>query len=312
MEYKDYYKILGIDRKASTDEIKKKYRKLAMQYHPDHNEGDKKAEERFKDINEAYQVLSDEDKRKRYDQLGSSYSDWQQRGAPGNFNWNDWVSQQGSRGGSQQVNVEDLFGGGTFSEFFSSIFGGGGFQSQRSGMPRTRRQQPIQYQQQVTISLNEAFHGTTRQFQSGDRLKEVSIPAGARSGTKVRVSGAGPEGADGRHSDLILLIDVASNPDFVRKGNNLHTQVKISAFTAILGGEAHVKTLNGQVILTIPPGTQPEQLIRISGRGMPDLKNPKKKGDLIVRVKVQIPKNLTTKQKKLLEDIENQTKNLED
>ena len=126
MEYKDYYKILGIDRKASTDEIKKKYRKLALEFHPDRNQGDKQAEEQFKNINEAYQVLSDDTKRKRYDQLGSSYSDWQRRGAPGNFNWNDWVSQQGSSRGAQQVNVEDLFGNGSFSEFFSSIFGGGG------------------------------------------------------------------------------------------------------------------------------------------------------------------------------------------
>ncbi|HKZ44764.1 MAG TPA: J domain-containing protein [Anaerolineales bacterium] len=307
MEYKDYYKILGLDRKASTDEIKKKYRKLAMQYHPDRNPGDKKSEESFKDINEAYQVLSDEDKRKRYDQLGSSYSDWQQRGAPGNFNWSDWVAQQGAQGGAQQVNVEDLFGNGAFSDFFSSIFGGG-FSPQRSGMPRSRRQQPVQYQQQVAISLDEAYHGTTRQFQSGDRLKEVTIPAGARSGTKVRVSGAGPEGPDGQPTDLILLIDVASHPDFVRKGDDLHAQVKISAITAMLGGETNVNTLSGKVVLTIPPGTQPEQLIRISGRGMPNLTNPKQKGDLIVRIKVQIPRNLTAKQKKLLEEFEQQIK----
>ena len=311
MEYKDYYKILGIDRKASIDEIKKKYRKLALEFHPDRNQGDKQAEEQFKNINEAYQVLSDESKRKRYDQLGSSYSDWQRRGAPGNFNWNDWASQQGASRGTQQVNVEDLFGNGAFSEFFSSIFGGGGggFRSQRSGMPRSRQQIPKQYQQQVTISLEEAFNGTTRQFQSGDRLKEVSIPAGARTGTKVRVSGAGPAGPDGIPTNLILLIDVSSDPNFKRKGNNLHTQAKISAFTAMLGGETRVKTLSGQVVLTIPPGTQPEQLIRIAGRGMPHLKNPKLKGDLLVRIKVQIPQKLTSKQKKLLEEIDKLKKN---
>ena len=211
--------------------------------------------------------------------------------------------------GTQQVNVEDLFGNGMFSEFFSSIFGGGGsFRSQRSGMPRSRQQIPKQYQQQVTISLQEAFSGTTRQFQSGDRLKEVSIPAGARTGTKVRVSGAGPAGPDGKPSDLILLVDVTSDPNFNRKGNDLHTQAKISAITAMLGGEIRVKTLSGQVVLTIPPGTQPEQLIRIAGRGMPHLKNPETKGDLIVRIKVQIPRDLTSKQMKLLEEIDNLTK----
>lgn len=306
MEYKDYYKILGLERSASSDDIKKKYRKLALQYHPDRNQGDKQAEERFKDINEAYQVLSDDEKRKRYDQLGSSYSDWQRRGSPGNFNWSDWVSQQGGQGRTQQVNVEELFGNGVFSEFFSSIFGGGGFGNQRSSMPRSRQQRPVQYQQQVTISLDEAYHGTTRQFQSGDRLKEVTIPAGAKSGTKVRVAGAGPQGADGSSTDLILLIDVASHPDFVRKGDDLHTQVKVDVFTAILGGETQVNTLSGQVVLKIPPGTQPEQLIRISGRGMPHLKNSKQKGDLIVRIKVQIPRNLNEKQKSLLEELKKQ------
>ena len=136
--------------------------------------------------------------------------------------------------------------------------------------------------------------------------EEVTIPAGAKSGTKVRVAGAGPQGADGSSTDLILLIDVASHPDFVRKGDDLHTQVKVDVFTAILGGETQVNTLSGQVVLKIPPGTQPEQLIRISGRGMPHLKNSKQKGDLIVRIKVQIPRNLNEKQKSLLEELKKQ------
>ena len=134
MDYKDYYKILGVERKANADEIKKAYRKLAMQYHPDRTPGDKKAEERFKEFNEAYQVLSDEQKRARYDQLGSSYSDWQRRGAPGNFNWGDWTAQQQGQGASQ-VNINDLFGNGSFSDFFSSIFSGMGNVSMRSGTP---------------------------------------------------------------------------------------------------------------------------------------------------------------------------------
>ncbi len=300
MDYKDYYKILGVDRKASADEIKKAYRKLAMQYHPDRNPDDKKAEERFKEFNEAYQVLSDEKKRARYDQLGSSYSDWQGRGAPGNFNWDDWVSQQGGQGrqgGSAQVNIDDLFGGGTFSDFFSSIFGGGGA---RPARPRQRM--APHYQQSVGISLKEAYQGTKRQLQVGDRLKEVTLPAGAKTGTKVRVTGAGPVSPDGQPSDIYLLVDVADDPAYERKGNDLHTQAKIDVFVALLGGVAQVDTLSGKVVLTIPPGTQPEQVFRVAGRGMPLLKDPQVKGDLFVRIKVQIPRQLTSKQKKLLEE----------
>jgi len=300
MEYKDYYKILGVDRKASADEIKKAYRKLAMQYHPDRNPDDKKAEERFKEFNEAYQVLSDEKKRSRYDQLGSSYSDWQGRGAPGNFNWDDWVAQQGGQGrqgGSTQVNIDELFGGGSFSDFFSSIFGGGGV---RPARPRQRM--APRYQQSVGISLKEAYHGAKRQLQVGDRIKEVTLPAGAKTGTKVRVSGAGPAGPDGQPSDIYLLVEVADDPSFERKGNDLHTQAKIDVFVAMLGGVAQVDTLSGKVVLTIPPGTQTDQVFRVAGRGMPQLKDPQVKGDLFVRIKVQIPRQLTPKQKKLLEE----------
>jgi curved DNA-binding protein len=304
MDYKDYYKILGVDRKASGDEIRKAYRKLAMQYHPDRNPGDKQAEERFKDFNEAYQVLSDEQKRARYDQLGSSYSDWQRRGAPGNFNWGDWVSQQGQgrQAGATQVNLDELFGNGMFSDFFSSIFGGGGTRPQRAGMPRSRQRMAPHYQQAVTITLKEAFQGTTRQLQVGDRLKEVKLPAGARTGTKVRVTAAGPAGPDGQPADIYLLVEVADDPSFERQGNDLHTQAIIDVFTALLGGESRVDTLSGKVVLTIPSGTQPDQVFRVAGRGMPQLKNPQVKGDLFVRIKVQVPRQLTPKQKKLLEE----------
>lgn len=301
MDYKDYYKILGVERSASAEDIKKAYRKLAMQYHPDRNPGDKKAEERFKEFNEAYQVLSDDKKRARYDQLGSSYSDWQGRGAPGNFNWGDWVSQQGGQGrpgGSTQVNMDDMFGGGSFSDFFSSIFGGAG--GARQARPRQRM--APQYQQTVGITLKEAYQGTKRQLQVGDRVKEVSLPAGAKTGTKIRVPGAGPADMDGQPSDIYLLVEVAVDPAFERKGNDLHTRASIDVFVALLGGSTEVDTLSGKIVLTIPPGTQPEQVFRVAGRGMPHLKDPQVKGDLFVRIKVQIPKQLTAKQKKLLEE----------
>jgi curved DNA-binding protein len=301
MEYRDYYKILGVARGASADEIKKAYRKLAMQYHPDRNPGDKQAEDRFKEINEAYQVLSDTQKRARYDQLGESYSQWQQNGAPGNFNWGQWAAQPGQSGqpGMQEVNLDELFGDGMFSDFFRSIFGG--MSARQAGRSRTARAVSTA-QQPVTISLKEAYTGTTRTLQAGNRRVEVKLPAGARSGTKVRVSALGPARSDGSPSDLYLVMDVNEDPVFERDGNDLHTQVTIDVFKAMLGGEAEVGTLSGKVLLTIPAGTQADQVFRLAGRGMPLLKKPDEKGDLYVRVKVQIPKQLNAKQKSLLEE----------
>jgi len=289
MDYKDYYQSLGVSRTAGPDEIRKEYRKLAMKYHPDRNPNDKQAEEKFKEINEAYQVLSDPQKRARYDQLGSAYSSYQRGGgAPGGFNWDQWRTA----GGGQQVNFDDLFGGaGGFSDFFSAIFGGMG-----SGQPiNVESRRPQTYEQTLPISLQEAFTGSTRILEGGGRRVQVKIPAGAKTGTKIRVSGAGPGGAD-----LYLKVNVEHDPRFERDGDNLQAPVAVDVFIAILGGEVEVETMTGKVKLTIPAGTQPEQLIRIAGRGMPHLKDPERKGDLLVRVKVRIPRNLSAEQKALL------------
>jgi curved DNA-binding protein len=302
MDYKDYYKILGVERNASEEDIRKAYRKLAMQYHPDRNPNDKQAEERFKEINEAYQVLNDPEKRSVYDRLGSDYSNWQRRGAPGDFNWDQYGG--GYPGGVrvEYGDLEDLFGGaGGFSDFFRTIFGreaqgatpgaGGGTRT------RSRQQQPQGYQQELEVSLEEAYQGTTRLLQTDGKQKQVRIPAGVRTGSKVRVAGAGPNGLD-----LYLIVDVKDDPRFERRGNDLHTTATVDVFTAILGGEAEVETLAGKVKLTIPAGTQPEQVFRLGGRGMPSVKNSSEKGDLYVRLKVQIPKYLSPKQRELLEE----------
>ena len=292
MDYKDYYKILGVERSASAETIRKAYRKLAMKYHPDQNPGDKAAEERFKELNEAYQVLSDDQKRARYDQLGSAYSNWQQRGgSPRDFNWGDWSSRGGTR-----VNMDDLnemFGGDSFSDFFRSIFGGAGASSATSGRARPS----TGYQHPVTISLDEAFHGASRQVQTETRRMEVKIPPGVKTGSKVRVANAGPQG-----TDLYLIIEVAEDPRFERDGNDLKTTATVSAFTAMLGGEAEVETMAGKVKLNIPAGTQPEQVFRLAGRGMPHVRNRNEKGDLFVRLKIQVPKYLSSKQRELLEE----------
>ena len=303
MEYKDYYKTLGVDRKASDEEVKRAYRKLAMKYHPDHNPNNPQSEEKFKEINEAYQVLSDAEKRQRYDQLGDSYSSWQQRGAQGGFNWDEWVNR--SPGGGTRVDygdLDDLFGGG-FSEFFRSIFGNMGYSNPRSARNSPARQRPAQaYEQPVTISLTEAYQGTTRQFDINGKRVELRIPPGARTGTKVRVAGAVPDAAGGTH-DLYLIMEVAPNPRFERKGNDLYTNIQVDLFTAVLGGEVSVETLSGSVHLSIPGGTQPEQLIRLAGRGMPHLKNPAQHGDLFARVKVKIPRQLSPRQRELFQQL---------
>ena len=291
MDYKDYYKILGVDRKASDEDIRRAYRDLAKQYHPDRNPNDKQAEERFKEINEAYQVLSDPRKRSHYDRLGSDYSNWQRRGAPGNFNWDDYV---GGYPGGARVNMEDLEemfggGGGGFSDFFRTIFG---MREEQAARARTQG-----YQQPLVISMEEAYKGTTRVLQNNGKQKQVRIPAGVRTGSKVRVAGAGPNGAD-----LYLIIDVTEDNRFERRGNDLHTTATVSVFTAILGGEADVETLDGRIKLNVPAGTQPEQVFRLAGRGMPHVKNPDQKGDLYVRLKIQIPKYLSARQRELIDE----------
>lgn len=308
MEYKDYYKILGVEKNADEDAIKKTYRKLAMKYHPDRNPGNKGAEEKFKDINEAYEVLRDPKKRARYDQLGSSYSNWQQTGGqPGNFNWDEWFVRTPGGARSTQVNMEDLFGssGGGFSDFFSSIFGGMGTENIRRGTRQTTRQaaQPAQYQQAVQISLAEAYHGATRLLQIDSRRLEGKIPPGAQTGTKVRLAGLGPQGPGGEKSDLYLVVEVLPDTRFERKGNDLYTEVSVDLYSAVLGGQVKVPTLDSEVVLKIPAGTQPGQKIRLSGRGMPHLRDPQMYGDLYVVVKVKIPRQLSDKQRELFEKL---------
>ena len=217
MDYKDYYKILGVEKSASQDEIKNAYRKLAKKYHPDKNPGDKQAEEKFKEINEANEVLSDPQKKARYDQIGNSYSSWQQAGgAPGSFRWEDLFG--GNYSGGQRVEVNDLgdmFGdAGGFSDFFRAFFGGGSARRSSSTQRGYRQQysqprpQPAHYQQELTISLYEAYHGAKRVLQIDEKKIEVKIPAGAKTGTKVRVAGVGPGSTQSTKGDLYLLIRV--------------------------------------------------------------------------------------------------------
>lgn len=315
MDYKDYYQILGVDRDASEKEIKGAYRKLAQTYHPDKNP-DPKAEERFKEINEAYEVLGDSTKRSKYDQLGSSYRQWERMGGqPGNFDWSQWAG--GAPGG---VRVEfgdvgdlgDIFGGsGSFSDFFNTVFGGGGRAGRAGRTARTRARAPARgrdLQQEIVITLQEAYIGTSRIIQRDGKRLEVQVPPGARTGTRVRLSGQGESGA-GHAGDLYLSVSVAPDPRFRREGADLHVDVEIDLYTAVLGGETQVETPGGKVLLAIPAGSQPGQTFRLSGRGMPRLRNPQEYGDLYAHLEVRIPTDLSDKEMDLFRQLASRRSN---
>jgi curved DNA-binding protein len=292
MDYQDYYKILGVDKKATDEDIKRAFRKLAMKFHPDRNPGSKEAEEKFKQLNEAYEVLSDKQKRARYDQLGDSYRNWQQTGGAGNFNWEDWFPSR-SPGGATRVEVGDF----SFSDFFNMVFGGSGGQT----TPRrqaSRSARPRGMEHPVKISLQEAFDGTERMILVDNRRLQVKIPPGSKSGTKVRMAGAAPG-----ETDIYLVVDILPDKNYEIKGDDLHSEVVVDMYTAILGGEITVQTPAGQVVLSVPAGTQPGQTFRLAGRGLPKLHNPQNHGDLFTKIKVQLPRHITTNQRKLFEQL---------
>ena len=327
MEYRDYYDILGVSRDADEQEIKKAYRRLARKHHPDMNEGDEQAEEKFKDVNEAYEVLSDPEKRKLYDQFGSEWKQWQRAGGrPEDFDWGNWQqAYRPSGSGRSRVHyanvddLQDLFGGGgsPFSDFFEQLFGGGferqagardpfGGMGGRNPYVRTQqRQKGRNYDQPVEITLEEAYQGTKRLIQMDGRRLEVKIPPGADDGTRVRISGAGAPGAmGGQPGDLFLVVQVRPNPRFDRKGEDLYTTVPVDLYTALLGGEVSVPTPDGRsVMLTIPPETQNGQTFRLRGRGMPRLNRPDEHGDLFVEVEASLPQRLSAEEKALFQEL---------
>ena len=307
MDYRDYYQILGVSRESSAGEIKKAYRKLALKYHPDRNQGQREAEERFKEINEAYEVLGDPQKRAKYDQLGRAYNEWQHTGgAPGGFDWGQWA---GAAPGGTRVEFGDLGEAfGDFSDFFRSIFGDmprgtftqGGFQ--RGG--GSFAEQGRDAQATVEISLEDAYHGTSRLLQQDGRRLEVRIPPGAQTGTRIRLAGEGPQRRSAGAGDLYLVVQVKPHSRFERQGDDLHTEMAVDLYTLVLGGEVSVSTLDGrQVLLSIPFETPLGQTFRLSGLGMPRLRSGSEQGDLYVRVRVELPTHLSAEEKRLFEEL---------
>jgi curved DNA-binding protein len=317
MDYKDYYQILGVSKSAPTADIKKAYRKLARQYHPDVNPGDKAAENKFKDINEAYEVLSDDDKRQKYDRFGSEWQRFERAGGSAqDFNWGPWASGGPSGGGYTQTMSAEEFaqmfgsggmgGSGGFSDFFETLFGGGGRTStggfgfgSNPGAARAVRGQDMEHN--VEITLEEAFNGTTRGLQFSDgRSFTAKIPAGVKTGSKVRLSGKGQPGGSGQAGDLFLKIKVLPHSRFERKGDNLYVNVPVDLFSALLGGKVDVTGLDKTVKLSIPPETASDKQFRLKGLGMPKLRKPDERGDLYARINVTLPQNLSQEEKELL------------
>jgi len=300
MEYKDYYKILGVGKDATQQEIKKQYRKLAVKYHPDKNQGNKQSEEKFKEMGEAYAVLGDPEKRKKYDTLGADWKQYEQAGAhtPGGGGFSQW-GQQGSERQSSHGYSSDDFEGADFSDFFNSFFGGGAGRGPSSGF----RETPLKgqdYEAQMHVTLFEAFHGAERMLSLGEEKIKITIPPGIRDGQILRVKGKGGKGRRGGDSGhLYLHVTVEPDPRFERKEDDLTTEIHVPLYKAILGGEIAITTLKGDVNIKIPPETQSGKTLRLKGLGMPVYQKKGESGALFIRVLVDIPQNLTAREKEL-------------
>lgn len=298
MDFKDYYEILGVPLDAEKKVIKQTYRQLAKKYHPDVNPGNKEAEDKFKTINEAYQVLSDAEKRKKYDELRAQYQQWQQAGGrQQDFDWQNWSAPPGQGVHVQYASpedLEDLFGSNSpYSDFFNNIFGqvrGRGRGSGTSSSPRRGRD--VEYE--VDLTLKEAYHGTDRLLEiDGHRIQAI-LPPGVRTGSRVRLSGQGEPGHNnGPAGNLYLIVHILPNETFEREGDDLHIDVPVDIFTAIAGGETRIPTLDKPLILKIPPRTNAGRSLRLRGKGMPHLGDPKTHGDLFAVVRLVLPEPLT-------------------
>ncbi len=300
MDYKDYYKILGLEKTASAADIKKAFRKLAVKYHPDKNPGDKKAEEKFKEINEANEVLSDPEKKKKYDELGENWKYYQQHGDdPGNFDQNKGgnTGQQYGRNFNQGDFVND---GADFSDFFESIFG----ERHSAGSGSRTRQKRVyngeDFRAEMEISLEEAYHGGNKQISLNGQKINFKLKPGLKNGQVLRMKGKGGEGVNGgENGDLLISFSIAEHPRFKIKEDDLYFDSDLDLYTAVLGGKVPVQTMDKTIQMNIPAGTDSDKTFRLKGMGMPSYENPKTYGDAFVRLVIKTPKHLSAKEKEL-------------
>ncbi|HMT29381.1 MAG TPA: J domain-containing protein [Bacteroidia bacterium] len=298
MEYKDYYKILGVTKSSSTDDIKKSYRKLAVKYHPDKNPGDKIAEDKFKEINEANDVLSDPEKRKKYDEVGE--------------NWKYYEQMHNQSSGQQRRgrNVYESQNDGGFYDFFENIFGGGGGYNDIFGGGRSTSQKGQDLEGKISITLEEAYNGTQRRIIVGGKVLEIKIQPGVKDGEILRLKGKGGKGrGSGAAGDVLITTNIEHHKVFERRGDDLYCDIHVGLYHAILGGKITVQTLKGKIHLSVKPGTQNGASLRLKGMGMPVGKVSDAFGDLYGNVIVDLPKNLTEKELELFKQLETLEKN---
>ena len=293
MEFIDYYKILGVNKSASQDDIKKAYRKLARKHHPDINPNDKEAHKMFQQINEANEVLSDPDKRKKYDQYGK---DWKHSEE---FEKAKQQRQQYANSGGGRQSFSGGFGDDDFSEFFSSMFGGS-----RAGRGRETKFRGQDYQAELHLDLKDAYTTHKQTLTVDGKNIRITIPAGVEDGQKIKLKGYGGPGINGGpDGDLYITFQIADDPTFKRSGNDLYTAEEIDLYTAVLGGEVTLETLSGKVKLKVAPETQNGTKIRLRGKGFPVYKKEGEFGDLYVTYRVTLPSNLSEKEKELFREL---------
>ncbi len=309
MDFKDYYSLLGISKTASADEIKKAYRKLAVKYHPDKNPGNKQAEEKFKAMGEAYEVLKDPEKRKKYDTLGSNWKQYEQASG-GGADFSQWARQGGGKNYSRTYSAED-FEGSDFSDFFNSFFGGGygpdfggGQGSQGRGRSGGRPSKGQDYEATLEVSLEGAYMGSKRMITLQDEQISVTIPPGVYDGQILRVKGKGAQGRrGGEPGDLYMHVRILTDPVFEIRGHDLYCDILVPLYVAVLGGEVSVHPPKGSVTMRIPKETQNGKVLRMKGLGMPVYRKKNEFGDLYLKIIIEIPQNLSPREIELFSQL---------
>lgn len=302
MEYKDYYKILGVSKSASQDEIKKAYRKLALKYHPDKNPGDKSAEAKFKEANEANEVLGDTEKRRRYDELGSNWNAYQQPGGSGGFDWGKYQQQGGQTFYSDFGDLGGSFGGGGgFSDFFEAFFGGGFGGSKQQKGKRVSKGQDLEAE--LPITLEDAYNGAEKIFDVNGQKIKLKIKKGVNDGQMLKLAGKGNPGQGGANGDLLIRIRIENHPIYKRIEDDLYMDLPVDVVTAVLGGKTDVSTLKGRIKVSIPPETPNGKTLRLSGMGMPKYGKENQHGDLYAKIELETPKNLSAEEIKLYKQL---------